>query len=99
MSQMNHWKYLPLAIVLAVATTLLSQTGNTGTEQQQAKKKTVHASASRNGEQIFQQNCSRCHNAPESFSPSISGTIVRHMRVRAGLSKEDEQALLRFLNP
>jgi cytochrome c5 len=51
------------------------------------------------GERIFQQNCSRCHNAPEGFSPRISGTIVRHMRVRASLSQEDEKLLLHFLNP
>jgi cytochrome c5 len=51
------------------------------------------------GERIFAQNCSRCHTAPESFSPHISGTIVRHMRVRAQLSEHDEQELLRFFNP
>ncbi|WP_263352953.1 hypothetical protein [Acidicapsa acidisoli] len=51
------------------------------------------------GEQVFQQNCSRRHAAPEGFSPRISGTIVRHMRVRASLSQHDEEALLRFLNP
>ena len=51
------------------------------------------------GQKIFERNCSRCHNAPEGFSPRISGTIVRHMRVRANLSREDEQELLKFLNP
>jgi mono/diheme cytochrome c family protein len=51
------------------------------------------------GERIFQQNCSRCHNAPEGFSPRISGTIVRHMRVRASLSQHDAEELLRFFNP
>jgi cytochrome c5 len=51
------------------------------------------------GDRIFQQNCSRCHNAPEGFSDRISGTIVRHMRVRASLSQHEEQQLLRFLNP
>jgi cytochrome c5 len=51
------------------------------------------------GERIFEQNCSRCHNAPEGFSTRISGTIVRHMRVRASLSQHDEQELLRYLNP
>lgn len=54
---------------------------------------------SSDGERIFQQNCSRCHHAPEGFSPSISGTIVRHMRVRANLSREDERAILKYLNP
>lgn len=51
------------------------------------------------GDRIFQQQCSRCHNAPEGFSSRISGTIVRHMRVRASLSKHDEEELLRFFNP
>jgi cytochrome c5 len=51
------------------------------------------------GDRIFQQQCSRCHNAPEGFSPRISGTIIRHMRVRASLSKQEEEELLRFLNP
>lgn len=51
------------------------------------------------GERIFQQNCSRCHNVPDGFSSRISGTVVRHMRVRASLSQHDEEELLRFLNP
>lgn len=51
------------------------------------------------GQRVFEQNCSRCHTAPDGFSSRISGTIVRHMRVRANLSKHDEEELLRFLNP
>jgi len=51
------------------------------------------------GERVFKQNCSRCHTAPEGFSPSISGTIVHHMRVRASLSQREEEQLLHFLNP
>lgn len=51
------------------------------------------------GQQVFNQNCSRCHNAPEGFSPRISGTIGKHMRMRAGLSDPDYRALLKFLNP
>jgi cytochrome c5 len=51
------------------------------------------------GQRVFQQNCSRCHNAPEAFPPSLTGTIVRHMRVRANLSRHDEKVLLDFLNP
>lgn len=51
------------------------------------------------GQQVFKENCSRCHHAPEGFSQHISGTIARHMHVRAGLSDADYKALLRFLNP
>jgi cytochrome c5 len=58
-----------------------------------------HAAPSSEGERVFQQECSRCHNPPDGFSPRISGTILQHMRVRASLSKHDEEELLRFLNP
>ena len=27
------------------------------------------------GERVFTQNCSRCHDAPQSFSPRISATV------------------------
>ena len=51
------------------------------------------------GERVFQQHCSRCHTAPDGFSPRISGTVVRHMRVRASLSQHEEEELLHFFNP
>jgi mono/diheme cytochrome c family protein len=51
------------------------------------------------GEQVFHQNCFRCHLEPEGFSPNISRTIATHMRVRAGLSDPDVKALLEYLNP
>ena len=57
------------------------------------------AASSDRGEQVFHQNCFRCHQEPEGFSPSISRTIATHMRVRAGLSDPDVKALLQFLNP
>jgi hypothetical protein len=47
----------------------------------------------------FKENCSRCHEAPQGFSSRISGTILRHMRVRASLSAQDERDILHFLNP
>lgn len=51
------------------------------------------------GQRVFAEHCSTCHNAPEGFSPRIAGTITRHMRVRANLSVEEERTVLRFLNP
>jgi hypothetical protein len=51
------------------------------------------------GERKFEANCSRCHTAPEQLSPRIVGTVVRHMRVRASLSAEDERDILRYLAP
>jgi mono/diheme cytochrome c family protein len=64
----------------------------------QAQPAAMQQSASR-GEVVFKQNCARCHDAPQSFAPQISGTVIRHMRVRASLSAKDERELLKFLNP
>ena len=103
----NITKNIPavsLGVLLLAAGPLSSQTTDansaaTNANQKPVKVKAVHATQPRDGQQVFEQNCERCHNAPQSFSPSISGTVIKHMRVRANLSKEDEQALLRFLNP
>ena len=51
------------------------------------------------GERKFNANCGRCHSFPQQLSPSITGTVVRHMRVRANLSAEDEKDILRYLAP
>jgi mono/diheme cytochrome c family protein len=51
------------------------------------------------GERKFQANCGRCHSAPDQLPPSITGTVVRHMRVRASLSAQDEKDILKFLAP
>lgn len=64
-----------------------------------AKSRNTKQEPSNDGERVFKQNCSRCHNAPEGFPTSISATIVRHMRVRANLSAKDAEAVLRFFNP
>jgi cytochrome c5 len=100
-----RFKQLLLPIIAALISPLLLQAAPQGQPvKTQAGKKpaaAVHASqpSGEEGERIFQQQCSRCHNAPEGFSPRISGTIVRHMRVRASLSRHEEEELLRYFNP
>jgi len=77
-----------------------AQSGGASPPQSDQPRNKVKASAPQDeGEKKFQQNCSRCHNAPESLSSRITGTVVRHMRVRASLSQKDAEAILRFLNP
>lgn len=51
------------------------------------------------GEKRFQANCGRCHNPPEAISPREARAVVRHMRVRAMLSAEDEKLFLKYLAP
>jgi cytochrome c5 len=93
--------FLFAACCAAVFVPLFAQT-SAAPQQDKAAKHTAQpagADDSDRGQQVFQQNCSRCHNAPQGFSPRISGTILRHMRIRANLSTADEKALLRFMNP
>jgi cytochrome c5 len=95
-------KHLILAfVVLASSVALAAPQNQPPTAQENKGHAAAHTVQQHEdeGTRIFQANCSRCHNTPEGFSPRISGTIVRHMRVRASLSKHDEQELLRFLNP
>ena len=105
---MMYFKRLLLcAPLLASISSFALPSGQTDKPAAQAAKKpaaATHGAAqsgpqSDAGDRIFQQNCSRYHNAPEGFSPRISGTIVRHMRVRASLSQHDAEELLRFFNP
>lgn len=51
------------------------------------------------GEQKFKENCGRCHPAPDSLSPREVKAVMQHMRVRAMLSAEDEQLILKYLAP
>jgi cytochrome c5 len=51
------------------------------------------------GEQIFQANCARCHAPPMTIPQRATGTIIMHMRVRAKLSRQDEQLLLKYMAP
>ena len=74
----------------------------TATKQASPARPTAakNAAAQQNpGERVFQANCNRCHWAPQQLSPRITGTVVRHMRVRASLSAEDEKAILKYLAP
>jgi len=69
------------------------------TSSQSKSKPQTKSAPSAEGDRLFKENCSRCHNAPQSIPPRITGTVVRHMRVRASLSEKDEREILRFMNP
>jgi cytochrome c5 len=73
--------------------------GRTSPQGFKKYEKPAKATHEDEGDRIFKQNCSRCHSAPEGFSSRISGTIVLHMRVKANLSKHDQDELMRFFNP
>jgi len=99
---MNLKRTLTLAYcALAVLLPVLAQTGAAPKSHNMRTSQThrLHTVAPTQGERVFRQNCSRCHDAPQSFPPQITGTILRHMRLRASMSADDEKALLQFINP
>jgi cytochrome c5 len=103
---MNHLERIVLGLPLLAVTLAIGASvanGQTDSPHQQSGNKTSFKTASTaspdRGQQVFEQNCARCHNSPEGFSSGISGTVAMHMRVRAGLSDADYRALRRFLNP
>jgi cytochrome c5 len=91
--------YLLACFALTFGTVVLvqAQAAKSGKGGQQPVKKAVAAQDP--GERKFQENCGRCHTAPEQLSPRIAGTVLRHMRVRASLSAETERDILRYLAP
>ncbi len=49
------------------------------------------------GEKRFHANCGRCHQPPHKFPPSVMATAILHMRVRANITDEDMQLILRYM--
>lgn len=101
---MNLRKPAALLLVLLglwmITSLAIAQTNSTNqTKKPEANRGTPSAVASSEGEKRFQTNCGRCHNPPENISPSEARAVVRHMRVRAMLTTEDEKLILEFLAP
>jgi len=99
MNRSRHLLFASLALPIAIALTAVAQTTQTAASPTAPAQKKQAQHEPTSGEQVFAQNCSRCHTAPEQIRPSITGTVVRHMRVRASLSAADEKALIQFLAP
>ena len=86
--------------IMTLAISMIAQTASNKDAPSNAPPTKKQAAVQQDpGERAFQANCGRCHKPPEQLSHRISGTVVRHMRVRASLSAADEKAILRFLAP
>jgi hypothetical protein len=96
----NHrsiWNYFVPLTVLSLGSLLAW--AQASSSPQSGKKAAPPAATTSAGERAFQANCGRCHNPPEQLSTRITGTVLRHMRVRALLSPQDERDILKFLAP
>jgi hypothetical protein len=54
--------------------------------------------AAPNGEQVYKNNCNRCHITIRTYSNKMSRSIVRHMRIKAGLTSGEASAVLAYLS-
>jgi mono/diheme cytochrome c family protein len=91
---------IALACILAGFSYAAARANAQPQEAQPTAAKTTQASSdSSEGEKRFQQNCGRCHNAPDELSPRVVKAVVRQMRVRAMLTEEDERLIVKFLAP
>jgi hypothetical protein len=72
---------------------------NTAPGSTLSSPKSVHETAASRyeGEKRYRANCGRCHMAPHKFPRRMMATIERHMRVRATLTDEDMQYIVRFM--
>lgn len=53
--------------------------------------------AAMDGEEVYRSNCTRCHIAIRVYPQKMTRSIVRHMRVRALLTKPEADAVLAYL--
>ena len=99
---MKHRSLMIVAGFFALSfCTLVAAQEKQGKSQPASPKnsQTAAASESAQGEKLFRTNCGRCHNPPESLSPREVRAVVRHMRVRAVLTDEQERLIVKFLAP
>jgi cytochrome c5 len=88
------------ACLLIVPLGLLAGPPRQGADSgRQTSSRAVSAAPENPGERVFAVNCSRCHQAPMSLPPRITGTVIMHMRTRARLSAQDQRLLLKYLAP
>jgi cytochrome c5 len=85
-------------LALACSVTVFARRQNPAGGQKTTKAM-ANKNAAASGEQRFQANCGRCHNPPDSLSPREVKAVLQHMRVRAMLSAEDEQLILKYFAP
>ena len=97
---MKTWFTLSFGTLLLACSLRVLAQPQSAAPAPKAPTSAVHKKVKSNdGEQRFQANCGRCHTPPEALSPREVKAVLQHMRVRAMLSAEDEQLILKYLAP
>lgn len=97
------------ALFLSVVAAVLPSACSSGRAQEspsadvsEAQRKPTATSLetqSKTGSQLWEETCGRCHNfrSPSSYSAKEWDVTMRHMRLRAYLTAEQEKAIGEFL--
>jgi mono/diheme cytochrome c family protein len=93
----GHRSITVVLLVFAGAASLVANPKSQ--ESGKPKAPTTQVSDSAEGARLLKIHCGRCHTPPDDIPPAVAGTVLRHMRVRANLSKEEEQQILRYIRP
>lgn len=67
------------------------------TAPQSQPAKTWHLPKGWTADDAYKSNCTRCHAEVPKLDPRRTKTIMRHMRVRANLTKDEAEAILDYL--
>ncbi len=106
---LNHKRLIIAGLGFAapaiVAAALISGCASTkpattsATTQATAKVCPIGQESGKSGNQLWVENCNRCHNArsPTAYSRAQWDLIVHHMRVRANLTAEEANKIAAFL--
>jgi mono/diheme cytochrome c family protein len=56
------------------------------------------AQSTLDGDATYKANCMRCHTAIHTYSSRSMRTMINHMRVKANLTKDEADAIFRYLS-
>jgi mono/diheme cytochrome c family protein len=90
-----------IASILVIVFLFAANMGSAHPQKQAAvqKKDQQKTDEAAEGAKRFATNCGRCHQEPQDVSPREAKAVLRHMRVKAMLSAEDERLILKYLAP
>ena len=97
--RLNVWSAAAALSTLILASSLFagSPSAKTAAESNAVVHGSDEDSRRIEGEKRFRANCGRCHAAPQKFPPRMMGTVLRHMRVRATITEEDQRLILLYM--
>lgn len=78
--------------------TAMLNTSSQAKSAQPQQTQQLHLPKGFSADQAYKANCTRCHAEVPKMDEKRTSTSVRHMRVRANLTKDEAEAILQYLN-